>query len=107
MRELPEEDMNSVDVSAEQSNWMGCFRCNILERQEIVRHLRWTGHFAGSLQAQDEQIQDETIVLRDERRELKTSNNAITVCVVHVFVGDDNVVLGCHVISDVVINDET
>lgn len=78
----------------------------ILERQEIVRHLRRARHFTGSLQTQHQKIQHETVVLRDERSKLQTTNDSITVGVVHVLVIDDDVVLRSHVISNVVINDQ-
>ena len=37
--------------------------------QEVVRQLRWPGHLALALKAEDEQIEDEAVVLEDEGRE--------------------------------------
>lgn len=54
LKSLPEENMNSVDVAAEQSNRMTDFGRSVLESQEVVGHLRWTGHFTRSLQAEHE-----------------------------------------------------
>jgi hypothetical protein len=56
---------------------------------------------------QNQQIQHQSIVLDHKRRHLETTNDAITVCVVHVFVVDDNVIFGRHVIGNVVIDNQT
>jgi hypothetical protein len=57
------------------------------------------------LETQDEEIKYQTKVLGHERGELKTTDDTVRVGMVHVFVIDNNVVLGCHVIGDVVIHD--
>lgn len=80
-------------------------RC-VLESQEVIGHLGRTRHFTSALQAQHKQIQHETVILRDERCKLQTSNDAVAVRVIHVLVVDDDVVLGCHVIGNVVIDDQ-
>lgn len=99
--------MNTIHVATVQSNRMIRFGWCVLERQEIVWHLRWTGHFTGTLQAQYQQIQHQAIVLRYKRRKLQTPNDTITVGMIHVFVVNHHVVLGSHVIGNVVINDQT
>lgn len=63
-----------------------------------------SSHFAGSLQSKHKQIQYKTVVLCDERCKLQAPNYAVTVCVIHVFIIYDDVILGCHVISNVVID---
>lgn len=98
--------MDAIDVTTKQSNGMTNFGGCVLESQEIIGHLGRTRHFASSLQAKHKQIQHESIVLRDERCELKTSYDSITVCVIHVLISDDNVILCCHVIGDVVIDNQ-
>lgn len=45
--------------------------------------------------------------MSDKRGELKTSNDAITVGVIHVLIIDHDVVLRCHIIGDVMINNQT
>lgn len=107
MRDLPEEHMDAINVATIQANWMANFTSNILKSQEIVRHLRRSRHFTSALQAKYKQVQHESIVLRDERGELQTTNDSVAVCVVHVLVVDNNVVLSRHVIGNVVINDQT
>jgi hypothetical protein len=42
--------------------------------QEIVRHLWRAHHLTSSLQAENEEIKDKTIVLEDEGRELKPTD---------------------------------
>lgn len=101
-----EENVDPVDIAAEQTNRVTDFGWSVLEGQEVVRHLRWTRHFTRSLQAQNQEIQHQSVVLRDERRELQSANDSVAVRVVHVLVVDDDVVLGCHVVSDVVVHDE-
>lgn len=78
-----------------------------LECQEVIGQLRWASHFTGTLQAQQQQVQHQSIVLCDEGGELQATQDTIGVGVVHVLVGDDHVVLGCHVVSNVVVHDQT
>lgn len=99
--------MHSVNISTIKPNWMANFCGRVLEGQKVVRHLRWSSHLAGSLQTQNQQIQNQSIVLRDKRSKLQTTNDSVTVGVIHVLVVDHHVVFGCHVISNVVINDQT
>ena len=42
----------------------------------------------------------------EEGGELEAADEAVGVCVVHVLVVDDDVVLGGHVVGDVVVDDE-
>ena len=102
-----EVDVDTVDVARVQADGMGDFRRHVLENQEIVGHLRRSGHFRGALQTQHQQVQHQTEVLGNERGELKASDDAVRVRVVHIFVVDDDVILGRHVIGNVVIDDES
>ena len=78
-----------------------------MEDEEIAGHLRRAGHFRRTWNTQDEQIEDEAKVLSHEGSELQTADDSVRVGVVHVLVVDDHVVLGRHVIGNVVIDDET
>jgi hypothetical protein len=80
----PEEDVELVDVTRVETNRMAGLRGRIAILQEVVRHLRWTGHLARTLKTEDEDIQNETIVLEDEGGELETTDKTISVCVCHV-----------------------
>lgn len=102
----PEEDVNAINIATEQPDGMTNLRSDILERQEVVGHLRRSRHLTRSLQAQHKKIQHKAVVLRDERRELKTPNDAVAVRVIHVFVSNHDVVLRGHVIGDIVIDNQ-
>jgi len=63
---VPEEHVEAVDVARVQSDRMRNFRSHVLERQEIVRHLRRSSHLTGSLETEDQKVEDEAVVLDDE-----------------------------------------
>lgn len=65
-----------------------------------------TGDFSRSSKTENEQVEHESIVLDNEGGELKTTNNAEGVRVIHILVIDHHVVLRSHVIRNVVIDDE-
>ena len=79
---------------------------DVLEAQEGVGVLRRTRHFGGPVQAKDEEVEYEAIVLHNEAGVLDASDDAVQVGVVHVLVGDVDVVLGRHVVSDVLVEDQ-
>src|SRR5450631_1942776 len=81
-----ENDENLVDISRVKSNRMSCFSCNILKSQKIIRHLRWPSNFTGAMETKNEEIQDQSIVLGNEARKLKSANNSISIGVIHIFV---------------------
>jgi len=78
-----------------------------LESQEVVGHLRRAGHFGRPVETEDEKVHDETEVLNDEGGKLEAANDAVRVGVVHVLIVNDYVILGRHVIGDVVVDDKT
>jgi hypothetical protein len=47
--------------------------------QETIPSLGWTGHLARSLQAEDQEIEHETVVLEHKGGELKTSDHTVGV----------------------------
>ena len=55
-------------------NWMPHLCRAVTELKEVVRKLGMSGHFAGSLEAEDQQIKNKTITLEDKGRELKAPN---------------------------------
>ena len=103
----PEKDVDLVDVSAVEPDRMGRLRGHVLKGEKVVGHLRRSGHFRGALEAQQQQVEHQAEELDDEGGELQAANDAVRVGVIHVFVVDDHVVLGRHVIGDVVIHDQT
>ena len=84
LRSEAEEDVYPVDITRVEADGVTCLRSNVAVLQEVVRHLRGTSHLARALQAENEQIQDETIVLEDEGGELKSADEAVRVRVGHV-----------------------
>lgn len=84
MLNKPEENVDTVDVAAVEPDRVRRLRVDVLECQEVVGHLRRTGHLWWSLQTQNQQVQHQTVVLHDEWGELQTSDDTVTVCVVHV-----------------------
>lgn len=79
-----EEHVDPVDVAGVESDGVRGLSLHILIGQEVVRHLRGACHLTGTLQAQHQQVQHQTVVLHYEGGELQTTDNAIGVGVVHV-----------------------
>ena len=50
---------------------------------------------------------DQAKVLDNKRRKLEATDDTIGVSVIHIFVIDHNIVLGRHVISNVMIDDKS
>jgi hypothetical protein len=61
------EDMEPVHVARVETDMMPCFGCGVAELKEIIRHLWRSSHLASPLQAQNEDIQHETVILEDKR----------------------------------------
>jgi hypothetical protein len=95
----PEQDVDPIDVSRVETDGVSCLGRRIPELEEVVGHLRRSGHLARTLESEDEDVEDETVVLEDEGRELKSSDHSEGVDVRHVLVGEDDVVLARTVIS--------
>ena len=85
---------------------MSDFRLQVRVAHELVRLADLSSQLECSLLTEDAQIEDEAIILEDEAGELEAADEAIAVRVTHVFVAHDNVVLGGHVVSQVVIHDQ-
>lgn len=78
----------------------------VLEGQEVIGNLRWASNLSGTSQSQHEQVQHQAIVLHDEGGKLQAPDQSIGIGVSHVLVGNHNVVFGCDVVSNVVIQDQ-
>lgn len=76
--------MYSVDVSAVEADGVRDLGGSVLEGEEVVGQLRGPGHLAGPLQAQHQQVQNQTVVLHDEGGKLQATDYSIAVGVVHV-----------------------
>jgi len=102
-----EQDMEFVDIARVKADRMADFGGRIAVLEEIVGHLRGTGLFAGSLEAEDEEIHDETIVLENERGKLQSADETVRVRVGHVLVGQHSVVLSRDIVGQVAVQDES
>ena len=60
----------------------------------------------GAREAEDEQVEHQPVELHHEGGELQAADDAVRVGVVHVLEGDVDVVLGRHVVGDVVVEDQ-
>lgn len=76
--------MDAIDVAAVQSDWVGTLSRCVLETEEVIGHLRWAGHLAGTVQAQHQQVHHQTVVLYNEGGELEPPDDAVGVGVVHI-----------------------
>ncbi len=76
---------------------------SISEAQEVIGYLRRASDLCGTCETQHEQVQHQAIVLHDKGSKLQTPDQPIGVRVSHVLVGNHNVVLGCDVVSNVVV----
>lgn len=43
----PEENMDAVNVSAEETDWVGSLRGYVLETEKVIWHLRGPSHLTG------------------------------------------------------------
>lgn len=64
-REL-EQHVNPVDVTSVEADRVTGLGSLVLELQEAVRQLRRAGNLGSTLETQNEEVQDETVVLEDE-----------------------------------------
>ena len=102
-----EENVQAINITGIQADGVTSLCSRIAILQEVIRHLWRTGHFAGSLQAKNEEIKDKTVVLEDKGRELKTTNETERIRVCHILVSQHRVILRSDVIRQVVIENET
>mmetsp|Transcript_18309 Transcript_18309/g.41881 ORF Transcript_18309/g.41881 Transcript_18309/m.41881 type:complete len:429 (+) Transcript_18309:3998-5284(+) len=85
---------------------MGRLRVEVGEGKVVVGTLGGSGDLAGPGQPQDEEVEDQAVILEDERGEMEAADEPVGVGVHHVFEGDADIVLGRHVVGDVVVDDE-
>lgn len=102
-----EQHVDAINVTRVETNWVTNLSWGVAELKEVVGRLGRTGHFAGSLESENEDVENETVVLEDETGELESSNHSESVDVGHVLVSENDVVLARAVIREIVIHDET
>lgn len=86
----PEEDVDAVNVTAVQPDWVGTLCGRVLETEEVVGHLRRAGHLTGTVQAQHQQVHHQAVVLHNERGKLEPPDYAVGVGVVHILEGQES-----------------
>ncbi len=57
---------------------------HVLEGEEVIGHLRGSGHLTSSLQAQYQEVQHQPVVLHYEGGKLETTDDPVRVGMVHV-----------------------
>ena len=102
-----EEDMEPVHVVRVETDRMPCFGRRVAELREIIRHLWRSSHLASPLQAQNEDIEHETVILEDKGRKLESANHTIRIRMRHVLVSKNSIVLRSDVIGQIVVQNET
>ena len=80
-----EENVQTVDVAGVETDGVSSFGSRVAVLEEVVGLLWRTSHFAGSVQTEDQEIENETVVLEDKGRELETTDEAIRIGVSHVW----------------------
>lgn len=96
----------TVHVTCIETDGVSDLSSSVLILQEVVWHLWRPSHLGGAFQTDNEEIENQAVVLHDERGKLKTTDYAVAVDMVHVLVVNHNVVLRCHIVSDVMIDDK-
>ncbi len=96
-----------VDVAGVQPDGVARLGASISEAQEVIRYLRRASNLCGTSETQHEQVQHQAVVLHDKGSKLQTPDQPIGVGVSHVLIGNHNVVLGCDVVSNVVVQHQT
>ena len=80
-----EEDVNAIDVTRVKTDGVARFGGGITILQEVVGHLWRTRHLAGPLQAQDQQVKNQPVVLEDEGGELEAADKTVSVRMRHIY----------------------
>ena len=99
----PENNVHMVNIPHVHSDGVAGFDFDGLEKHKFILILRRACQFRCSSQTQNQQIDDHSVKLVNERCELKPHDNSIKVGVVHVLEVYRHIVLSCHVIRDVMI----
>ncbi|KAI3475156.1 hypothetical protein L1887_63471 [Cichorium endivia] len=71
-----EEDPDLVDVASVETNGVSALSRAVAELQEVVWRIGWASNLTGALKAKQQEVNNETVVLEDECRELKTADHA-------------------------------
>ena len=101
-----EDHENLVDVARVHADRVVHLGRDVLEAEVVVRDLGRARDLTGAGEAEVQEVDHEAVVLEDEAGELEAADQTVRVRVHHVLEGDDHVVLGRHVVGDVVVHDQ-
>lgn len=65
--------MDPVDVARVETDRVARLGRRVAELEEVVGHLRRTGHLARTLEAEDENVEHEAVVLQSRERERRST----------------------------------
>ena len=102
-----EEDIEPIHVAQVEMDRMPCFSSGVVELKEIILHLWRSSHLTSPLQAQNKDIEHETIILEDKGRKLEPANHTVCIHMRHVLASRDGIVLHSDVIGRIVVQKKT
>ena len=106
LRRQPQQQVQLVNVATVEPDRVSLLRRHVAKRKELVGHRGWPGDLGGAREPEDKEVEHQSVVLHDEGRELQPAQQPVRVGVVHVLEGDVDIVLGGHVVGEVVVDDE-
>ena len=93
-----------VNIAKIDSDGMFGLKLDGLVDHELVLVKGRTSNLVGSIEANNEKINDESIELEDKRSELKSHQQSIIVGMIHILKTDYHIVFSRHVVSNVMVN---
>ena len=106
LRREPEHYVHLVHVARVQTDRVVRLRLRVVERQVLVRQRGRARQLRRAVHAQQQQVENESVVLEDEAGELEAGDQPVVVHVLHVLEGDLHVALLRHVVRQVVVHDQ-
>ena len=106
LRRQPQQQVQLVDVAAVETDRVALLRRHVAKSEKLIGHGGWPRDLGGAREPEDQEIEHQPVVLHDEGRELQPAQQPVRVGVVHVLEGDVDIVLGGHVVGEVVVDDE-
>mmetsp|Transcript_3491 Transcript_3491/g.11579 ORF Transcript_3491/g.11579 Transcript_3491/m.11579 type:complete len:907 (-) Transcript_3491:778-3498(-) len=98
-----QQDVQPVDVPAVEPDRVARLGGGVAELQKVVWHGWRARELRGAREPEHEQVKHQPVELHDEGGKLQAAQDAVRVGVVHVLEGEVDVVLGGHVVGDVVV----
>jgi len=96
-----------INIPQINSDGVLCLKLDGFVDHKLVLIERRSSDFIGPVEPQNQNIDDEPVELENEGSELQSHQQPIEVGMVHIFEIDHHIVLGCHVVSDIVVDDQS